>query len=170
MGVEISADRAELLEHVLAGSIAVRETVFAELGVPVPPPQVRVNGALPPGQARVHLFEIPSPPVAIPSNSADGATLLLDQAIGLLRGRAADFLGVAETQRLVDELEQLSPALVRSVLPKAVPLPVLADVLRRLVDEGVSVRDLRAILEALALPPTGEKDLERSGRGTSART
>jgi type III secretion protein V len=44
------------------------------------------------------------------------------------------------------------------VVPKPVPLPVLAEVLRRLVDERVSVRDLRSILEALASAGALEKD------------
>ncbi|MGZ6030051.1 MAG: FHIPEP family type III secretion protein, partial [Myxococcaceae bacterium] len=48
-------------------------------------------------------------------------------------------------------LEARSPALVRPVLEK-VPLPVLTDVLRRLLQEGVSVRNLRGVLETLASP------------------
>ncbi len=75
-----------------------------------------------------------------------------------LRARAADFLGLAETQRLLDELEQLAPATVRNVVPKPVPLTVLADILRRLVEERVSIRDLRAVLEALAAVAPVEKD------------
>ena len=47
---------------------------------------------------------------------------------------------------------------ITSRVPKPVALPLLADVLRRLVEEQVSVRDLRAILEALALAAPTEKD------------
>jgi type III secretion protein V len=43
-------------------------------------------------------------------------------------------------------------------VPKPVPLPLLADVLRRLVDEGVSIRPLREILEALAVHAPTERD------------
>jgi len=75
-----------------------------------------------------------------------------------MRSRAADFFGLAETQRLLDELEQLAPAVVRNVVPKPVSLTLLADVLRRLVEERVSVRDLRAILEALSTVAATEKD------------
>lgn len=59
---------------------------------------------------------------------------------------------------MLDQLEASCPALVRHVVPKAVPLPVLAEVLRRLVGEGVSIRALREILEALALHAPAEKD------------
>jgi type III secretion protein V len=75
-----------------------------------------------------------------------------------LRSRAADFLGFAEAQRLLDELEQVAPATVRNVIPKPVSLPLLVDVLRRLLEEGVSIRDLRAVLEALATAAVTEKD------------
>jgi type III secretion protein V len=44
------------------------------------------------------------------------------------------------------------------VVPKPVSLTLLVDVLRRLVEERVSIRDLRAILEALATVATLEKD------------
>jgi type III secretion protein V len=47
---------------------------------------------------------------------------------------------------------------VRAVVPKPVSLLVLLDVLRRLVDERVSVRDLRGILESLSAIATTEKD------------
>lgn len=79
-------------------------------------------------------------------------------ACDLLKNRAADFVGKAETQRLLDELEQFAPAVVRNVVPKPVSLQLLTDILRRLVEEQVGVRDLRAILEALATVGTQEKD------------
>jgi type III secretion protein V len=44
------------------------------------------------------------------------------------------------------------------VVPKPVSLTLLVDVLRRLAEEGVSIRDLRAILEALATMAATEKD------------
>ena len=59
-------------------------------------------------------------------------------------------MGIAETQHLLDQLEQVAPALVRQTVPKPVSLSLLADVLRRMVEEQVSIRDLRAILEALS--------------------
>ncbi|MCX7808452.1 MAG: flagellar biosynthesis protein FlhA [Deltaproteobacteria bacterium] len=75
-----------------------------------------------------------------------------------LRKRAADFVGLQETQNLLDQLEKAYPALVRAVVPKPVPLSLLADILRRLVEEGVSIRPLREILEALAIHGATEKD------------
>jgi type III secretion protein V len=116
-----------------------------------------VSADLGPRQAVVAVFEVPARVVEVPEQD-DGATAIADAALEVLRGRASDFIGLAETQALLDELEQVTPAVVRNVVPKPVPVALLADVLRRLVEERVSVRDLRAILEALATAAATEKD------------
>jgi len=68
-----------------------------------------------------------------------------------LRKRAALLVGVQEVQSLLDEVEKDAPVLVRE-LNRKVPLPVLVEVLRRLVQEEVSIRELEPILEALVAP------------------
>ncbi|MFN7702549.1 MAG: type III secretion system export apparatus subunit SctV [Deltaproteobacteria bacterium] len=76
----------------------------------------------------------------------------------VIRRRAHELVGLQETQTMLDQLERAYPALVRNVVPKPVALPLLADILRRLVEEGVSIRPLREILEALAIHAAIEKD------------
>jgi type III secretion protein V len=72
---------------------------------------------------------------------------LADVAAALARS-AHLLVGVQEVQALLDGLEPLSPALVREA-SRQLPPALLAEVLRRLVEEGVSIRPLRTILEAL---------------------
>ncbi|HVH48244.1 MAG TPA: flagellar biosynthesis protein FlhA, partial [Labilithrix sp.] len=141
-------------------ALALRDRLFSELGVPLPAPRVRIVSGLPQRHAVVSLFEVPARVLSIPEDTAttDVVRLVSEQAAELLRGRAGDFLGLAETQRLLDELEQFAPATVRNVVPKPVSLTLLTDILRRLLEERVSIRDLRAILEALALLAATEKD------------
>jgi len=79
------------------------------------------------------------------------AEVVVEHLASVARRHAPALLGLQDVQLLLDGLEARSPALVRPVLEK-VPLPVLADVLRRLLHEGVSVRNLRGVLEALAAP------------------
>jgi type III secretion protein V len=138
----------------------LREQVFAELGVPLPAPRVRVVANLAERTFALSLFEVPARVVEVPKDlpDADVVTFILERSADLLRSRAADFLGLSETQRLLDELEQFAPAVVRNVVPKPVTLTLLADILRRLVEEGVSIRDMRAILENLATLAATEKD------------
>ncbi|WP_163782703.1 flagellar biosynthesis protein FlhA [Myxococcus vastator] len=79
--------------------------------------------------------------------------LVADHVRAILRVRAADLLGLQDVQGLLEGLETQAPVLVKEALQK-VPLPLLTDVLRKLLQEGVSIRDLRAILEALVSPTT----------------
>jgi len=62
--------------------------------------------------------------------------------------RAHELLGVQEAQALLDALEPSAPALVREA-GRQLPPALLAEVLRRLVEEGVSIRPLRTVLEAM---------------------
>ena len=79
------------------------------------------------------------------------AELVVEHLACVARRYASSLLGLQDVQLLLDTLEAQCPALVRPVLDK-VPLPLLADVLRRLLHEGVSVRNLRGVLETLAAP------------------
>ena len=68
----------------------------------------------------------------------------------MLRKNAAEFVGIQEVQNMLEQLEGAFPALVKEVIPKAVSPFQLTDILRRLVEEEISIRDLRSILQALA--------------------
>jgi type III secretion protein V len=139
---------------------AVQELLFRELGVPMPACRVTVSEELPERAVVLSLHEVPAKLIEVPPSLPDGevAELVLGEVLAVLRPRAADFLGIAETQVLLDRLEEISPATVRQVIPKPVSLTLLADILRRLIEEGVSIRDLRAVLEALAHVAHADKD------------
>jgi type III secretion protein V len=93
----------------------------------------------------------------LPVRTFDAAQLIGHHLAAVLRRHAAQFLGIQETSALTGRLAQTDPELVKETL-RAVPLPRLADVLRRLVEEGVSIRSLREICEALADAGQREKD------------
>ncbi|QTT87863.1 EscV/YscV/HrcV family type III secretion system export apparatus protein [Pseudomonas chlororaphis] len=95
--------------------------------------------------------------------AALGVVLHRDQArvthcLSLVMDRyAADFIGVQETRFLMDSMENSHAELVKEV-QRQMPIGRIADVLQRLVGEGVSIRDLRSILEALTEWSPREKD------------
>jgi type III secretion protein V len=162
--IEVSEDLAPWLDAEPGGframALGLRERVFGELGVPLPAPRVRARGDLGKRLVVLSTHEVPAKLLSVPADVPDDGVVAWAQerAMELLRARAADFLGMAEVQRLLDELEQFAPATVRNVVPKPVSLVLLADVLRRLVEERLSVRDLRGILESLSAVATTEKD------------
>jgi type III secretion protein V len=76
----------------------------------------------------------------------------------VLRRYAREFVGVQEVQTMLDQLEKAFPAIVKEVVPKVVNVLKLADILGRLVEEEISIRDLRGILQALAEQGQTEAD------------
>ena len=66
----------------------------------------------------------------------------------VLRKNASEFVGVQETHQLLTQLEGDMGELVKEAL-RTVPLNKLTQVLRLLVDEDISIRNLRSILETL---------------------
>jgi type III secretion protein V len=88
----------------------------------------------------------------------DGPAAIAARFEATLRAAAPELLGLDETQRLLDAVAREHPALVRAVVPARIDVALLAEVLRRLVGEGVSVRDLPAVLETLARAPADTRD------------
>ncbi len=68
----------------------------------------------------------------------------------ILRRNAREFVGVQEVQTMLDQLEKAFPAIIKEVVPKVINVLKLTDIIQRLVEEEISVRDLRGILQSLA--------------------
>jgi type III secretion protein V len=74
-----------------------------------------------------------------------------------LRDHAEDFVGIQEVQLLLRRLAEDYPDLERE-LTRNVPLPRLTEVLKRLVREDISIRNLREIAHGLIDWAPREKD------------
>jgi len=138
----------------------VRDHLFAELGLPVPAPRLRV-GVPAAGETGfvIRLNEVPLARGDIPRAAwGEAPARLGDALVALLRRYGHELFGLEEAQRLLDALERTHPALVREVVPKLVSPVLLTDILRRLVEEGISLRNLRDILGALAEWAPHERD------------
>lgn len=75
----------------------------------------------------------------------------------VIDAHAADFLGVQEARFLMDAMEDRYGELVKE-LQRQLPISRTAEVLQRLVAEGVSIRDLRRVFEALIEWAPRERD------------
>jgi flagellar biosynthesis protein FlhA len=91
----------------------------------------------------------------------DDATVLATHLGEVLRAQGHKLLGRQEVQQLLEVLARRSPKLVDDVVPNLVPLGDLVRVLRNLLREGVSIRDMRSILEGLAELAVQTKDPEQ---------
>lgn len=68
----------------------------------------------------------------------------------VLRKHAHEFVGLQEVQNLLNELEKSHPALVKELVPKVITVLQLSEILQRLVQEEIAIRDLKNIFSTLA--------------------
>jgi type III secretion protein V len=73
------------------------------------------------------------------------------------RQYACEFIGIQEVRAILEFVEKSFPDLIKEVT-RLVPLQKLTEILRRLVQEQISIKDLRTILEALSEWAQTEKD------------
>ncbi|MBG4692621.1 SctV family type III secretion system export apparatus subunit PcrD [Pseudomonas aeruginosa] len=76
----------------------------------------------------------------------------------VLREYAEDFIGIQETRYLLEQMEQGYGELVKEA-QRIVPLQRMTEILQRLVGEDISIRNMRAILEAMVEWGQKEKDV-----------
>jgi len=72
-----------------------------------------------------------------------------------LRRHLHRFFGIQEVRAVVRQLSNAFPDLIAEVIPGRLTIGQLRDVLQCLARERVSIRDMRAVLEALATAPPG---------------
>jgi type III secretion protein V len=84
--------------------------------------------------------------------------VLARQVMDLLKQHAHQFMGVQEVQWVIERATPEYPGLVAEV-QKVMPLQRMAEVLRRLLEEQVPIRNIRSIFEALIMWGPKEKDL-----------
>lgn len=80
----------------------------------------------------------------------DPGTVIATHLSHLLQSNAHELFGYEEAQQLLDNLAKVAPKLVEDLVPKSLPLGVVVKVLQNLLQEHVSIRDIRTIAETLA--------------------
>ncbi|MGN6703638.1 MAG: type III secretion system export apparatus subunit SctV [Burkholderiaceae bacterium] len=95
---------------------------------------------------------------APPGESVAFESVLAAHVAATIRGHASQMIGIQEVQRLLARAEAQLPELVKEV-QKALPLHRVTEVMRRLAEEGLSIRNLRIILESLINWGPREKDV-----------
>ena len=84
-------------------------------------------------------------------------TVLAQHTIAVMQRKAHRFIGIQEVQWMLEGLVGEYPGLV-SELQKVMPLQRTGEVLRRLLEEQISIRNMRAICESLTVWGAKEKD------------
>ncbi len=80
----------------------------------------------------------------------DASTVIATHLSQIIQTHAQELLGREEVQQLLDNLGKTYPKLVEALVPEAMQLGVVVKVLQNLLEEGISIRDIRGIAETLA--------------------
>jgi type III secretion protein V len=108
------------------------------------------------GQWELLAFEVPIAQGAIARQAPHAA--LIEPVRQALRRNAPLFVGVQDTTNLLTRASADIPDVVKELL-RTLPLLRIAEVMRRLVSESVSIRNLRDILEALSEASQRDKEV-----------
>jgi flagellar biosynthesis protein FlhA len=119
----------------------------------------RAIAALPGDGAREPVFGLPAKWIGASERSraeaagctvVDASSVVATHVTEVIRRHAADLLGRREVQELLDLAAKHHSKVVEELIPHLMSLGDVIKVLRNLLRENVSIRDLRTILEALA--------------------
>ncbi len=158
-----SAMKGDVPAALLAALEGVLDRINLELGLPLP--RISVH-ALPAAAGwRLLAFEVPIASGTLPAPAASAtlpaqalANALALATLAALRRHLALFFGTQEASSYLGRAGADMPDVVKEVL-RALPLQRVAEILRRLVEEEVAIRNARDILEALADAAQREKDV-----------
>lgn len=88
----------------------------------------------------------------------DSSTVVATHVSQIVQDYAFELLGHDETQQLLDKLKVNSPKLVEELIPDKLSLATIVKVLQNLLQEKVSIRDMRSIFETLTEKSSVTKD------------
>lgn len=145
---------ASALEMARAAALQSQRRVSDELGFPLPAIECHANAGLPPSHYQLLLFDAPLLAGALPA-SGEALAATLEHA---LRRSPSQFLGIQEVSQILEKTADFYPELVKETM-RAMPTQRVVDVMRALIDEGVSIRNQRGILECLSERGLRENDV-----------
>ncbi len=140
-----------------------------ELGLPFPGIRLWTRADLQDNAYEVLVHDVPSgrgevrlgqgdPPSSASPESMSCEEVVANHAVRVLRDQAYQFVGIQEVQWLLERVGKDYPGLVAEV-QKVLPLQRISDVLRRLLEEQVAIRNMRTIFESLVVWGPKEKDV-----------
>jgi flagellar biosynthesis protein FlhA len=167
--------------NLLARITQLRQSIASELGLVLPKVRIRDNLRLAEDQYRIKIHGDVVATANLSSNRIDAtrsgpfdpvAEILhhLRQVVGQ---RAAELLTRDATKLLIEETRRAAPAVVDELIPHVMKLADVQRILQRLLEEGVSIRQLSRILETLGdeMPRArGDVELTERVRHRLART
>jgi type III secretion protein V len=107
----------------------------------------------------LHAYEVPIASGVISPEDQTAEDRLVEQCSSALRRQTTLFIGTQEASNLMSQAGETMPDIVKEAL-RAVPTQNVAMILKKLVEEEISIRNMRGILESLVQAGQFEKDVD----------
>ena len=164
VAVELGAKGYERLKDELESSLhLMRQRVALELGLNLNEIALVLNPLLGEEDYRLKLREVLMDENQLPQgpDKTDLILPLVSRLKSLITANAADLLGYSQVEGLMENLRKQNPGLLKGLYPAPLSVPVMRMILRNLLKEGFSIRDLEKIVETVRdnLVHTGDPDL-----------
>ncbi|MBM3464803.1 MAG: hypothetical protein FJX76_22120 [Armatimonadetes bacterium] len=129
----------------------VRQKVAIETGLMLPAVPIRGNPHLGPSSFRVYLHDVPlqEGEVDLPIDSPEKLYIIANRVKQIVYRHGWELLGYQEVESHVELVRRKHPGLVKALFPTAFSMSALRQVLRNLLRESLSIRDLATILEVI---------------------
>ncbi|MDT8403916.1 flagellar biosynthesis protein FlhA [Sulfuriflexus sp.] len=88
----------------------------------------------------------------------DASTVIATHLSQILHNHAHELLGREDVQQLLENLGKTAPKLVEGLVPETLSVGVVQKVLQNLLEERVPIRDMRTIVETLAVSGAQSQD------------
>ena len=88
----------------------------------------------------------------------DPATAIATHMNSILKNNADELLGHDETQQLLDLISEKSPKIIEDLVPNKLSVSTITQVLKNLLQEGITLRDNRSIIDNLLAESVKTKD------------
>ena len=88
----------------------------------------------------------------------DNATTMATHLSEIVRRHAEELIGLEELGKLLDRVKETNPKIIEELIPDMLSTGQVLRVMKNLLKEGIPIRDLSTILEALAENATKVKD------------
>lgn len=151
VSIDLGKELYEKVEDLADPLDGLRQRIALEIGIVMPEIRVGHNTRIAPLAYHIKLRE-----VAIYQGEIDGIAEGKDfvvQITGRLRTliitQAWQLLGYSEVEALLDRMKKYNSSLYKELFPRYFTVPALRFVLRNLLREGISIRDLSKILEII---------------------
>lgn len=184
----VTANTLFSLEALNQEFMQIRRDFYLDMGVPLPgismrrTPQMDNNNysisirGIPVTQGQLSATNEASAPAQLPADSdtaepasnelartntaapRDNVRNISQHLAYILRKHASEFIGIQEVHTLYSKLEQAGYIELVREAQRAVTTPKVVDIMQRLLDEGISIRDLRQILGTMVEHSEIEKD------------